>query len=132
MSIPKRHVIVKQLPEVLSGKPGRVFLREVQGSVDVDRPRLVLDCSRLRQLDRTGVHLLLCCLEEALKRNGDVRLAALPAGARTALEITGANRLFDLYETANDAVNSFRQLPAAVASHQPVLMTSQPRSENAA
>lgn len=131
MSIPKRHVIVKQLPEVLSGKQGRVFLREVQSSVDVDRPRLVLDCSRLRQLDRAGVHVLLCCLEEALKRNGDVRLAALPSSARTALEFTGANRLFDLYETANDAVNSFHQVPAAIA-HQPALVNPQPRSENAA
>jgi anti-anti-sigma factor len=114
MTILKRSVHVKQLPEVLSGKQGKSFLREVEKSLDMERPRLVLDCSQARHIDRSGVLLLLCCLEEALKRNGDMRLAGVQPEARAALERTGANRLLEMYESTADAVNSFH-LPNVAA-----------------
>lgn len=113
MTIPKRAVEVRVLPAKLSGKQGGISLCEIQNCLNVDRPRLALDCSNLRQLDRPVIHLLLCCLEEALKRNGDVKLAALPASARAALKAAGAGRLFEIHDTVADAVNSFHNFPAA-------------------
>jgi anti-anti-sigma regulatory factor len=41
-----------------------------------DRAYIVLDCSKVGVMDRSAIYLLLCCLEEAMKRNGDVKLAA--------------------------------------------------------
>ena len=111
MTIRKRIVAVNQLPEISNRKQGQIFLREIRNWMSVDRPRMVLDCSLLRRLDRSIIYLLLCCLEEAMKRNGDVKLAALPPGARTVLEDTGTHRLFDIYDTTAEAVNSFHQLP---------------------
>jgi anti-anti-sigma factor len=131
-TIPTRHVIVKQLPETLGRKQRRMFLREMQACVEVDRPRVVLDCSRVRWLDRGGVQVLLCCLEEALKRNGDLRLAALSLRSEIILEITGADRLFETYDRIADAVNSFHQLPATIFASSPVLTRSQHKSERAA
>ncbi len=116
MTIQKCKVAVKQLPARSSAKHRLSFLREIQGSMDAHRPRMVLDCSNTRELDRQAVYLLLCCLEEAMKRNGDVKLAALPPGAGAILEVTGVKRLFDIYDTTADAVNSFHFLPAAARS----------------
>jgi ABC-type transporter Mla MlaB component len=112
MTIRLRVVKVKQLPEKLSVKQGRIFFREVEKCMNVDRPCIVLDCSHVRQLDRSVVHLLLCCLEEAMKRNGDVKLAAIPSGAKAALELSC---LFEIFDTTADAVKSFR-LPIEAAS----------------
>lgn len=117
MAIPMRVVKVKQLPEKLSGKQGRLFLLEIQRCADTDRPRIVLDCSKVRELDRHALHILLCCLEEAMKHNGDVKLAELPPGAHAFLDITGASRVFDTYATTAEAVDSFHHLPEAAASH---------------
>lgn len=119
MTVPMRVVVVKQVPEKLSGKQGRAFLGEVRACVETDRPRIVLDCSKVRELDRHALHILLCCLEEAMKHNGDVKLAELPAGAHAFLEITGANRVFDTYATAAEAVGTFHQLPATSPSQDP-------------
>jgi anti-anti-sigma regulatory factor len=58
-------------------------------------------------MDRFAIHMLLCCLEEAMKRNGDVKLAAVSPTARATLEMTRVDRLFEIYETETDAVNSF-------------------------
>jgi anti-anti-sigma factor len=104
-------VTVKQLPEKLGVQQGRVFFREVESCLNCDRPRLVLDCSKLLRLDSAGIHVLLRCLEEAMKRNGDVKLAAIPSVAAAALELTGVNRLFEIFDNATDAVNSFQQVP---------------------
>lgn len=104
-----RTVVVEQLPEISNMKQGRVFLREITGCMSSSRPQIVLDCSHVRQVNRSLIHMLLCCLEEALKRNGDVALAALPAAAKAGLQRAGVDRVFEIYDTTNDAVNSSRQ-----------------------
>jgi anti-anti-sigma factor len=106
-----RLVAVKQVPEKLSVKQGRGFFREVASCLQADRPRVVLDCSKVRQLDSAGIQVLLQCLEEAMKRNGDVKLASVPSGAAAILELTRVDRLFEMFDNTADAVNSFRKLP---------------------
>jgi anti-anti-sigma factor len=112
-----RHVSVKQLPEKLSVKQGRNFFREVEPHLQSDRPRVVLDCSKVRQLDSAGIHVLLRVLEEAMKRNGDVKLASIPPGAAAILELTRVSRLFETFDNTTDAVNSFHQFPIMPLQH---------------
>jgi hypothetical protein len=71
----------------------------------------VLDCSKVRQLDSAGIHVLLRCLEEAMKRNGDVKLASVPPGAAAILELTRVGHLFEAFDNTADAVQSFHQFP---------------------
>jgi anti-sigma B factor antagonist len=127
----ERTVVVKQLPEKLSLEQGRVFLREIAHSLTADRPHVVLDFSDVRQLDSAGIHVLLHCLEEAMKRNGDVKLAAVPPAAAVVLELTKVDSLFETFGTAAEAVNSFHQFPRH--AFQPALQPeySSPASENA-
>jgi anti-sigma B factor antagonist len=115
MTMQRRAVAVKQIPEKLSGKQGQVFLRELEAILLVERPYIVLDCSRVAYMNRSVVDLMLCCLEEAIKRNGDIKLAAVPAGAETILEHTGLNRLFDIFDTTDAAVSGFH-LPHRAAN----------------
>ncbi len=105
----KRPVAVMQFPELSKKREVRNFAREVERCMDVTRPFVVLDCSNVRHLNKTVVHLLLGCLEEAMKRNGDVKLVGLPLTADAILGSTGTNRLFEIFDTTADAVNSFHQ-----------------------
>jgi anti-sigma B factor antagonist len=110
----RRKVTVEQLPEITSEDQGRCFLARIQARMSDRRPSLVLDCSGLSQMDRPVLHLLLSCLEEAMKRNGDVRLAALSPSAQAMLKLIGADRLFQSFSSNADAVDSFHQYPAVV------------------
>lgn len=103
----ERAVIVKQLPELLFDRQRSTFFNEVKGCLDVNRPCLVLDCSRLTQIDTKTIHLLLCCLEEAMKRNGDARLAEVSPKVRAAMKIAGADALFRFFATSAEAIRSF-------------------------
>jgi anti-anti-sigma factor len=104
-----RSVTVTQLPEAMQMKQGRHLLRELKSCMNNDRPCMVLDCSKLRQIDGITLHVLLCCLEEAMKRNGDVILAAVTASARDTLDLARVDRLFEIYDTETEAVDSVFQ-----------------------
>ena len=114
MLITMRTVTVHEIPSDVTASEERTFLHNLQEYVETERPRLVLDCSRLRRLSKPATHLLLSCLEEAMKRNGDVRLAALPPDARTSPQMAGLRRLFEVYPTVAEAVHSFQQRPTAL------------------
>jgi anti-anti-sigma regulatory factor len=109
MSFPARAVIVKKLPVIFNVQQERMFLRELEGCLTSSRPSLVLDCSAAHQVDRPTAYLLLCCLEEAMKRNGDVRLAAVRPEAEEMLKSSGIDRLFRVFETVAEAIDSFQQ-----------------------
>jgi anti-sigma B factor antagonist len=108
MIIKIRAVTVHEVPERVTPAAERRFLQELQGYVETERPRLVLDCSAVADMDNAAIHLLLSCLEEAMKRNGDARLSGVNEEARAALDAAGVSRLFEIYPTTAEAVQSFR------------------------
>jgi anti-anti-sigma regulatory factor len=111
MAIHSCEVAVNRAPANLSGAAGRDFFIQVEGLMTLGRAFMVLDFSQVRQLDRDGIYLLLCCLEEAIKCDGNVKLSSVSPEARSALNVHGLNRLFESFETNNDAVSSFKRVP---------------------
>ncbi len=118
-----RSVTVHQIPTAVTVSTERRFLRDFKSHVVSERPRIVLDCSEVERMDDATVHLLLCCLEEAMKSNGDVKLASLSPMAESALRRSRVNRLFEMYPTSAAAVHSFQNyfvgdaMPAYAADH---------------
>jgi anti-sigma B factor antagonist len=110
-----RPVVVKRMPEKLNFREARIFFREVQPILTSDRPQVVFDLSQVKLLDSSGVDMLLQCMAEIMKRDGDLKLAAMSPQSAVVLEMTRADRLFEMYETSTDAVRSFsRFLPGAM------------------
>jgi anti-anti-sigma factor len=107
MEINSRPVVVKRMPERVNARSAREFWQDVQPFLSVDRPQLVFDLSPVMQLDAAGVEMLLRCMSEAHRRDGDLKLAAPSEQAGVVLELTRTERLFEIYETSMDAVRSF-------------------------
>lgn len=116
----------------IDGVQQEALYRELEACINVDRPAVVLDCSLLRRLDKPAIHFLLCCLEEAMKRNGDVRLAALQPETKMAMESTGAALLFETFESIGEALESFRVPQMGGILPAPSTASDQGASENAA
>jgi anti-sigma B factor antagonist len=104
----RRTISIRKLPVKLDSAHQKALYRELESCINVDRPCVVLDCSMLAELDRRAIHLLLCCLEEAMKRNGDVRLAALRPAAQSVLRSAGLDAIFQVFDDISEAVDSFR------------------------
>lgn len=104
-------VTVRRLPEQLNSRQGQAFMRQIQKLLKTAPPHLVFDASQVRELDAVGIHLLLLCLEEAMKCNGDIKLAAIPDGPSAILASTGVADLFEIFDSTAEAAQSFHRLP---------------------
>lgn len=130
METNSRPVVVKRMPQRVNMRAAREFLQDVQPLLAADRPQLVFDLAQVQQLDAAGVELLLHCMSEAHKRDGDLKLASLSPQAAVMLELTRTERLFEIYETSADAVRSFSGfLPNAMRQQ---LLHKHPRKPAAA
>ena len=103
-------VVVRLFPEKLSADQAPAFFRQMQELFNSVQPRIVLNFAEVGELGAAGVQILLQCLEEAMKRNGDVKLAAVSSAPSVVLEGMGVDHLFEIFENAEDAVQSFHYL----------------------
>jgi anti-anti-sigma factor len=101
-----------QVPEILNLEEVHNFMQELGPLLESNRPRVVLDCSQVCSMESAGVEMLLRCLEEVLKRDGDLKLAALSPEAEVILELMRVARVFETFQTCEDAVRSFQAIPA--------------------
>jgi anti-sigma B factor antagonist len=85
------------------------FFREVESLLKCDRPHLVFDLSGVKCLDSAGIDILLRCLQGTSKRDGDLKLAAVSPELVSILEWTKTGRMFEIFESPSDAVQSFAQ-----------------------
>ena len=69
--------------------------------------RLVLDLSRLRFVDSSGLGAILSCLRQLSAKNGDLKLCGLSKQVRAAFELVRMHRVFDIAETREEAVQAF-------------------------
>ncbi len=107
-----RPVLVIQLPRKLNSGQARHFLSEIEPILTADRPRIVFDFSEVAQIDSAGVDMLVRSLEMVMQSDGDLKIAALTPEAGVVLELTRVDRLFEIFLTASDAVESFQGFPA--------------------
>jgi len=124
-----RPVVVLQLPEQLVGESAQSYFREIEPFLHADRPRMVFDFSGVTRLDSAGVEMLLNSMEEVMKRNGDLKLAAISPGPAAILELTSVDRLFEIYQHSSDAVESYQAFPSH-AFHSPHSLGGGPSHES--
>lgn len=105
-------IVVMQVPELLNVTEVHSFMQDLGPLLESNRPRIVLDCSQVRSMQSAGVEMLLRCLEEVLKRDGDLKLAALSPEAEVILELMRVARVFETFPTCEDAIASFSAIPA--------------------
>jgi anti-sigma B factor antagonist len=113
-------VLVKQFLNCFDEQFAESF-RELRLHMEGDRPYIVFDFAGVGSLDSAGIEFLLMCMEESMKRNGDVKLASVSPELAAILKMTRVDRLFEIFENCNDAVESFhRFLPDAVGMMTPM------------
>jgi anti-anti-sigma regulatory factor len=130
MLISKRAVSIHKVPHEISSKSKLELLRRLEMYFENGCPRFVLDCSQMDTIGPAEVNLLLCCLEEAMKHKGDVRLAQLQPQADAVLRRVGAGRLFEIFDTSENAVSSYGAHTSSMASLS--MEVAEMETENAA
>lgn len=88
--------IMIKLPEAFGGKEARRLGRELKNRMS-NEPRIVVDFSRVREIDLAGLEGLLDCMETVAKNDGALQLGAMSPEAATFLELTRMDQLFNRF-----------------------------------
>lgn len=74
-----------------------------------DHTSVVLDLSGVKFVDSSGLGALISCLRQVNTRRGDFRLCEMSVTVRALFELMRMHRVFSIYESRQDAVQSFGQ-----------------------
>lgn len=69
--------------------------------------KLVLDLSRLRFVDSSGLGAMLSCLRQLSAKHGDLKLCGMSKQVRSVFELVRMHRIFDIAGTKEQAVRAF-------------------------
>ena len=108
-----RPVVIMQMPEQLEARAAETFMQDFEPMLAGERPRFVFDFTGVRRVDRAGAEMILHCLEQAMRREGELKLAALSAEAEVALELMRRPGVLQTFLTCDEAVRSFSSVAVA-------------------
>lgn len=111
-------VIIREIEGVsVVALTGRIILGEesgalrdaVRGLMTAGKLKIVLDMSEVTYIDSAGLGILVACYVSAKKQGGLMRLCALGNKFREVLQLTRLVTIFDVYDTPDAAIESFRE-----------------------
>jgi anti-sigma B factor antagonist len=88
------------------------FRRDVAPLLDANA-KLVLDLSRLRFVDSSGLGAFISCLRKLNAKGGDLKLCGMSKQVRAVFELVRMHRIFDILGTKEDAVRAFERVPSS-------------------
>jgi anti-sigma B factor antagonist len=93
--------------EIDAGNAGE-FKREIAPVLD-EHAKVVLDLSRLRFVDSSGLGAFISCLRKLNAKGGDLKLSGMSKQVRGVFELVRMHRVFDILATSEDAVRAFKE-----------------------
>ncbi len=101
-------VAVLMLPgEELDAGNAAEFKRSV-APILAANSRVVFDMEQLRFIDSSGLGAMLSCLRQLDANRGDLKLCGLTKPVRALFELVRMHRIFDIYNTKDEAVRAFQ------------------------
>jgi anti-sigma B factor antagonist len=82
------------------------FRRDIAPVLEA-HPQLVLDLSRLRFVDSSGLGAFISCLRKLNAAGGDLKLCGMSKPVRAVFELVRMHRVFDIFDSPDDAVRAF-------------------------
>ena len=100
-------VAVAAVPvEELDASNAGEFKRDVAPLLEANT-KLVLDLSRLRFVDSSGLGAFISCLRKLNAKGGELKLCGMSKQVRAVFELVRMHRVFDIYTTSEEAVHAF-------------------------
>ena len=69
--------------------------------------KIVLDMGSLSFVDSSGIGAIISCLRMINGKGGDLKLCGLSKPVRSLFELVRMHRIFDIFETSDEAVAAF-------------------------
>jgi anti-sigma B factor antagonist len=71
--------------------------------------KVVLDLSRVRFIDSSGLGCFLSCLRKVMARGGDLKLCGMSKQVRAVFELVRMHRILEIHNTREEAIRAFQR-----------------------
>lgn len=95
--------------ESLDASNAKEFKRDIMLALE-GQSRVIFDMRSLKFVDSSGLGAILSCLRQLNARGGDLLLCGMLKPVRALFELVRMHRIFDIYNTKEEAIAAFRQL----------------------
>ena len=96
-----------QLPERINSTNNRAFEKDVARWMEPDA-KLVFDLTQVKHLDSSGLGSIVACLKHMRTAGGDLKLCGLSKQIRTLFELVRMHHVFDIFNTRQEAIDSYK------------------------
>jgi anti-sigma B factor antagonist len=79
----------------------------VDGLIRENTNKIIFDLSGLKQIDSTGIGILVTCSSRLKRAGGELRVAAAQGVVEQVLRLTNVDRILNLYPTPEAAAENF-------------------------
>lgn len=93
--------------ETLDAKTAQLGRAELQEQIR-GHQHVILDLSRVTFVDSAGLGVLIGCLRQVKQGRGELSLCGLTSNVRTLFQLCHMHRLFQIYNTREEALRAFR------------------------
>jgi anti-sigma B factor antagonist len=83
------------------------FKRDVAPML-AENSNVILDLSHLRFIDSSGLGAMLSCLRQLNAKGAELKLCGMSKAVRGVFELVRMHRIFDIYDTREQAVSAFQ------------------------
>ncbi|HKI79196.1 MAG TPA: STAS domain-containing protein [Ignavibacteriaceae bacterium] len=81
---------------------------DLNNNFEKDNIKVVIDLSECKYMDSTFLGALVNNLKRYSQKGGDIKIAGAHSDAEVLLNITGMDRIFSLYASVEEALESFK------------------------
>lgn len=103
----RQNVIVAEIPVKELDAGNSADLKVAMAKILENGSRLVIDFRRMQFIDSSGLGAILSFLRQVSARGGDLKLCGMTKQVRSAFELVRMHRIFDIFETREEAVRAF-------------------------
>ncbi|MGH9511786.1 MAG: STAS domain-containing protein [Terriglobales bacterium] len=100
-----------RLPEYFNGSEARALRRELDRSLASDQPCMIVDFSNVKQMDTPALDMLLKCMVKIAQQDGAVQIGNISAQAATMLELTGMDKILNMFPRIPDDAATVQLVP---------------------
>jgi len=111
--------VVVKMPEALDARSARKLGRELKSKIAAGSPLVVLDLSRVKDVDLSGVEGLLRCMDEVARQDGSLQLTGVSPEVATLLELTRVNHLMQKFPGFSIEAPQFEVAPETATEEVP-------------
>jgi len=102
-------LVLKLEGELMGGDEVKPFQDRIYKAIREGKTQVIVEMSKVKWMNSSGLGTLMAGLTTLRSSDGDLKLAGLSERVRRPIEITKLNQVLLMYDTVEDAMNSFEE-----------------------